>query len=80
MWKGFKRNDFKFIGSGGGRSQKSFMIQKWNPKLNESVTRVPIHVFYIFYLLNEISFLFRYAKIYVSQLKMTAVVMETFWI
>lgn len=43
------RDDFKFIGGGGGRYllqiKESLMIQKLNPELNGSVTSVPIHLF-----------------------------------
>ena len=43
------RDDFKFIGGGGGRYllqiKESLMIKKWNPELNGSVTSVPIHLF-----------------------------------
>lgn len=43
------RDDFKFIGGGGGRYllqvKESLMIKKWNPELNGSVTSVPIYLF-----------------------------------
>ena len=43
------RDDFKFIGGGGGRYllqiKESLMIQKWNPELNGSVISLPIHLF-----------------------------------
>ena len=43
------RDDFEFIGGGGGRYllqiKESILIQKWNPELNGSVTSVPLYLF-----------------------------------
>ena len=43
------RDDFEFIGGGGGRYllqiKESTLIQKWNPELNGSVTSVPLYLF-----------------------------------
>ena len=43
------REDFEFIGSGGGRFllkvKESIMINKLNPELNGSTTSVPLHLF-----------------------------------
>ena len=43
------REDFEFIGGGGGRYllqvKESIMIKKLNPELNGSTTSVPLHLF-----------------------------------
>ena len=43
------RDDFEFIGGGGGRYllqiKESILIQKWNPELIGSVTSVPLYLF-----------------------------------
>ena len=43
------RDDFEFIGGGGGRYllqvKESLMIQKWNPELNGNITSVPLYLF-----------------------------------
>ena len=43
------REDFEFIGGGGGRYllkvKERIMIYKWNPKLNGGSTKVPLLFF-----------------------------------
>ena len=42
------REDFEFIGGGGGRYllqvKESIMIKKLNPKLNDNITSVPLYL------------------------------------